>query len=181
MGSCPFCGGDEFIAGIKDAVTEGETERFMCLGCDESGIPEDLVEALEGQAETIEKLSRPEIIDKPRLGKNIQLEEKKFVQNQGDNDRVEEKKTVASSEMRMKESLLILLRRISPLNLSGKELMIVVFLYLFPKQFKATMIGKLLRIPQKNVHRILAGLEEIGIISSTQEKPLKYSLSSKLR
>jgi len=83
--------------------------------------------------------------------------------------------------MRMKEDLLILLRRISPLNLSGKELMIVVFLYLFPKKFKATMIGKLLRIPQKNIHRVLARLEEIGVITSTGEKPLRYTLTSKLR
>jgi DNA-binding IclR family transcriptional regulator len=83
--------------------------------------------------------------------------------------------------MRMKEEFLILLRRISPLGLSGRELMIVVFLYLFPKKFKAATIGQLLRIPKKNLHRVLVGLEKMGIISSTGERPLEYTLSSKLR
>ena len=80
-----------------------------------------------------------------------------------------------------KEDVLVFLRTLSRANLSGKEVMIMLLLYLFPRRFEAKAIGQLLRIPLKNLHRILSGLEKVGGISTIQEKPQRYVLSSKLR
>ena len=80
-----------------------------------------------------------------------------------------------------KEDILVFLRRVSRSNLSGRELMVMLLLYLFPRRFEAKAIGQLLRIPLKNLHRILSGLEKVGGISTTQEKPRRYALSSELR
>ncbi len=178
IGSCPWCEDDTF--------TIWDDGHFECRGpgCEAMGNYKDFVQRLG--------ISRESPVEEEKVsefgagsGEGIPGDFAKT----GDEDFPEAIAEIPESSNTRKttpegvnrEEVTSFLRKLSEFILSGNEAIILVFLYLFPGEFEAREISQHTQIPQKNIHRVFAGLERISLISSTKERPRKYALSSRLR
>lgn len=164
-GLCPFCGGDGFMAGGLTKASTGErVDDFLCLDCDRQGSPEEFVQALR-------EISTPTAgIEERETSRGMsEFGTSEGQEVPGDSPEAEEEgaesedlKPDVSSDARMLEEILPFLR----LELSVRELQIFIYLRFRGDKISAKEISEILEIPEKNVHRPLAGLVKKGLIYS---------------
>jgi len=159
QGICPWCGQDGFRAW-------GENEHFLCLDCQAEGTPEELIKTLE------EHIGNSEIVDGLGIGNFFQSEPPFFTRNQKEREENGE----ISSNLKMpvsNSSIISSILTFLTLNLPGRELQIFLLLHLNGNGMTAREVSEKLQVPQSNIHRYLAAVEEKRLVYS-EGKPKRY-------
>jgi len=164
-GECPFCGSED---GFK---AWGDNEYFLCLDCQVDGNPQDFIRAMKtGQSEEeSNKPLNPEIPDGLGTGNFVQSEPPFFTQNQKEREENGE----ISSNLKIPVPNSSIISSILTLNLPGRELQIFLLLHLNRNGMTAQEVSEKLQVPQSNIHRYLAAVEEKRLVCS-EGKPKRY-------
>ncbi len=152
--------------GLISTSTGEETDDFLCLDCDRAGSPEEFIKALEelqARGPTVEETEHHWVsgVSQFETADGRGSEENPTVIEEEEPETGVEQSAV-SSDLRMPEEILPFLT----LDLPTRELEILLYLQIRGYGISAKEISEELQIPEKNVHRYLAGLEKKHLIYS---------------